>query len=216
MSKKLSIALLATVVCYLSFAAIEAPAQRGGPVPAPDVITKFHIQPNSHALYATVNGTEKKVANEALEAWKIESGRKLVYTASDGPNGPNGLGESVNVYDAESRQHKRIAALEDAIISLKEARSSDGKTALLLVLGSEEGCEENLSVIDPTRGEVFSEFGVRLLSVRGDAISLGYFTEKDWDTQCDEHPKKIKPSKTKSYTLTALLKRRAAPARQPQ
>jgi len=82
-----------------------------------------------------------------------------------------------------------------------------------VALSFEEGCQESLVVVDPTRGEVFSEFGVKVLSVQGNTISVGYYTDTEWEKDCETPKKRMKPYKTKNYSLSALLKRRVTAPR---
>ena len=152
-------------------------AQRIKPSAAQDIITKFRIQPKSGGpLFVTVNGTEKQIAKEALEAWIIEGGHKLAYTTSEAP-GQMGAGGTLVVFDAHTNQHKKLVTSEDDLVSVKEARSGDGKTVLLLETSNAEVCAPTIGVIDPARGKVFSETPAQVLSIKGDIMILGYFKE---------------------------------------
>ena len=198
--------LLALSILCLSVGAAVVRAQRIKPSAAQDIITKFRIQPKSGGpLFVTVNGTEKQIAKEALEAWIIEGGHKLAYTTSEAP-GQMGAGRTLMVFDAHTNQHKKLVTSEDDLVSVKEARSGDGKTVLLLETSNAEVCAPTIGVIDPTRGKVFSETPAQVLSIKGDIMILGYFKEAEWQKNCES--KKMKPYKTKSFSLSALLKRR--------
>ena len=67
-------------------------------------------------------------------------------------------------------------------------------------------------MIDPARGEVISESPAQVLSIKGDVMLLGYFKEAEWEKNCES--KKMKPYKTKSLSLSALLKRPVITTRQ--
>lgn len=175
------------------------------------IISKFRIQPKTGgALFVTIDGKEKQIAKKAVAAWIIERGRRLAYTTLEGVSGM-GTGGTLAVYDVQTNQHKKLATSDDDFENLKEARSSDGKTALLLEQADAEMCSPTVLVIDPTRGPVFSENPAQLLSIRGDIILLGYFKEAEWEKNCEG--KKMKPYKTKPFSLSALLKRRVITTR---
>src|SRR6266852_3681737 len=108
MRQKLSVLLFtATILCVsLCGTAVQAQIDIPG---AEQIITKFRIQPKSEVLFATINGKEKRIASAAGHAWIIEGGRKLVYTKSEGQTGPSGLGGTLNVYDPQTNQYKKLA-----------------------------------------------------------------------------------------------------------
>ncbi len=195
----------ASILCVL-FVRAGVLAQTATARAGQNIITKFRIQPECGPLYITIGGQEKKIAKEGCAAWIIEGGRKLAYTTSENP-GEMGAGGTLLVYDAQTNQHKKLATSEDDIVGLKEARSGDGKTALLLELSDAEVCAPTLMVIDPTRGAVFSEAPAQVLSIKRDIMLLGYFKEAEWEKNCES--KKMKPYKTKNFSLSALLKRTA-------
>jgi hypothetical protein len=204
MRNKLLLFLVAASLLCLLFGRVGVQAQPATARAGQNIITKFRVQPNCGPLYVTIGGQEKKIAKEGCAAWIIEGGRKLAYTTSEAP-GEMGAGGTLLVYDAQTDQHKKLATSEDDLIGLKEARSSDGKTALLLETSGAENCAPEVVVIDSTRGEVFSESPSQVLSIRGDILLLGYFKEAEWERNCER--KKMRPYKTKSFSLSALLKR---------
>ena len=171
----------------------------------PKVITRFRIQPKSGGpLFVTIGGTEKRIASEALHAWIIEGGRKIAYTTSEAP-GEMGAGGTLMVYDAQTNQHKKLATSEDDLVGLKEVHSSGGQTALILETSGAENCAPEVMLIDPTRGKVFSDSPAQVLSIKGDVMLLGYFKEAEWEKNCES--KKMNSYKSKSFSLSALLKR---------
>ncbi len=195
--------LLVSILC-LSFASAVS-AQRIRSTVRENVITKFRIQPKSGGpLFVTIDGKERKIAKEAVEAWIIEGGRRLAYTTAEGAGGM-GAGGTLMLFDAQTNQHKKLATSEDDLVDLKEARSGDGKTVLILETSGAENCAPEIMMIDPSRGEVFSESPAQVLSIKGDLMLLGYFKEAEWEKNCES--KKMKPYKTKSFSLNALLKR---------
>ena len=206
MRNKLPLLFVAPSILCLLFVRVGVQAQTATARAGQNIITKFRIQPDCGPLYVTIGGQEKRIAKESCAAWIIEGGRKLAYTTSQAP-GEMGAGGTLLVYDAQTNQHKKLATSEDDLVGVKEARSGDGKTALLLETSGAETCAPELVVIDPTRGEVFSESPAQVLSIKGDIILLGYFKEAEWEKNCER--KRMNPYKTKSFSLTALLKRNA-------
>src|SRR5262245_22431263 len=59
-------------------------------------------------LFVTIAGTEKKVADQAQQAWIINDGRHVVYSSSDGAGGYENEGQSLHLYDVDTGKHKRI------------------------------------------------------------------------------------------------------------
>jgi hypothetical protein len=211
MRNKLGLLLVTASFLCLSLCASAIRAQTA-PGRAGQIITRFRIQPKSGGpLFVTINGAEKKIANEAVEAWIIDGGRKLAYMTSESP-GQMGAGGTLIVFDPQTNKHKKLTTWEDDFTDMKVARSGDGKTAMLMETSGAENCAPAVTVIDPARGEVFSEGPAQVLSIKGDTMLLGYFREAEWDKNCES--KKMKAYKTKSFSLTVLLKRRVvAPAK---
>jgi hypothetical protein len=205
MRTRLAGVLVAASVFWLASGGARVRAQTTSSRSGQNIITKFRIQPKSGGvLFVTIDGKERKIVKEANEAWIIEGGRKLAYTTSEAP-GEMGAGGTLIVFDARTNQHKKLATSEDDLVGLKEARSGDGKTVLLLETSNAEVCAPTVWVIDPARGEVFSETPAQVLSIKADLMLLGYFKEAEWGKNCES--KKMKPYKTKSFSLSALLKR---------
>src|SRR5690349_10667365 len=56
----------------------------------------------SGPLYVTVGGRETKIAADAIAAWIIDRGRRVVYSGRDGSGGYENEGQSLRVYDART------------------------------------------------------------------------------------------------------------------
>lgn len=191
-------------ISFTSFGPAKVHAQPAGRV-GPDIISKFRIEPKGGGpLWVTINGQEKQIVKEALQAWLIDGGQKLAYTTSEAP-GQMGAGGTLYVYIARTNQHKKLVTSEDDFADVKITKSGDGKTVLLLETSGAENCVPTIGVIDPTRGEVFSQTPAEVLSIKGDTMTLGYFKESEWAKNCES--KKMKAYKTKTFSLSALLKR---------
>src|SRR5450432_797074 len=140
--------LLAYVV-IIGFAC-AAPAQ---------VATKLRLKSAGSPLYATIGGTEKKIADVALQAWMIEGGRQVLYSGRDGAGGYENEGESLHLYDASTGKQRKILSAYFVITRVEELMTSSGKTALLVMMTDGGLGASHLAVVNPKRGEVFSADG---------------------------------------------------------
>jgi hypothetical protein len=178
------------------------------------LITSFRLdKPNNEffgTLYATINGAEIKVAEVAIDAWIIEQGRNLVYSMRDGAGGFENEGESLRVYNARTGKTRKIMSEYYAVHDLTEVKTTRGRTALLVAMTDGGLGAFYLAVVDPSRGEVFFRKWARLLSRKGDIITIGYYRQDDdWTAFYDNQQNpKVRPYKTEKYNLTAILKRR--------
>src|SRR6185503_9653691 len=157
------------------------------------------------ALFVTIAGTEKKVTDQAQQAWIINTGRHVVYSSSEGAGGFENEGQSLHLYDVKTGNHKRIMSQYFAVESVKEVITSNKKRALLVTMGDGGLGASYLAVVDPWRGEVFFRRWVRLLANNGDTIVLGFYRESDWGDM--QEGKKVRPYKTERHNLNSLLLR---------
>lgn len=182
--------------------------------PAPQTsISKFRLdKPNEDAfsgtLYATINGQEKKIADDVNDAWLINDGRMLVYSRRDGSGGYEDEGQSLRTYDARTGKIKKIMSEYVMVDTVTEVKTSRGKTALLVRMIDGGLGAYYLAVVDPTRGEVFFTKWARVLSRKGDVIRVGYYRQDiDWTAFYQNENPPIRPYKIRSYNLSALLRR---------
>lgn len=157
------------------------------------------------ALFVTIAGTEKKVTDQAQQAWIINTGRHVVYSSSEGAGGYENEGQSLHLYDVKTGNHKRIMSQYFAVESVKEVITSNKKRALLVTMGDGGLGASYLAVVDPWRGEVFFRRWVRILANNGDTIVLGFYKESDWGDM--EEGKKVQPYKKERHNLKTLLLR---------
>jgi hypothetical protein len=186
-------------------------AQRRSNSRAPQaLITSARVEkaPESFSgpVYATMGGKELKIADAAYEAWVIDGGRKVVYSWRDGAGGFEDEGQSLRVYDASTRKTKKVMSEYVIVDSLTEVKTASGKIALIVKMVDGGLGGEYFAVVDPLRGEVFFRNWARLLSRKGDIITLGLYREDDWHKIMENE--KVRPYKTEKYNLSALLKRR--------
>ncbi|HEX8493534.1 MAG TPA: hypothetical protein VF658_11870 [Pyrinomonadaceae bacterium] len=159
-------------------------------------------------LYVTINDKESKIADVAIDAWVINGGHQVVYSGRDGAGGFEDEGQSLRVYDARSGKIRKVMSEYVAVDEVTEVKTAGGKIALLVKM-SDGGLGANyLAIVDPARGEVFFRRWVRLLSRKGDILTLGHYREDDWDKFLENKNAKVRPYRTEKVNLSAALKRR--------
>lgn len=196
----------------VSYASHSQAQQKMGQRAAQTLISKARVERADNEfqgpLYVTIGGKERKIADVALDAWVIDGGRRVVYSGRDGAGGFEDEGQSLRVYDARSGKTRKVMSEYVAVDDVTEVRTSGGKIALLVKM-SDGGLGANyLAVVDPARGEVFFRRWVRLLSRKGDTLTLGHYREDDWDKFLENQNAKVRPYRTEKVNLNAVLKRR--------
>ncbi|HZU27849.1 MAG TPA: hypothetical protein VFA04_20125 [Bryobacteraceae bacterium] len=156
-------------------------------------------------LYATIAGSERKVADSAEKAWVLHDNSGVLYSGRDGAGGNDNEGQSLWFYDAKSGDRRKLMAEYYVVNDVKEAATTTGRSALLVEMMDTNIDAIHVAVVDPARGEVFCEDGAKLASVDGDTINLAFYGDDDWDNLAD-HPD-IKPQKTEKHDLKELLAR---------
>jgi hypothetical protein len=158
-------------------------------------------------LFITIAGREKRVTNQAQQAWIINGGRHVVYSSSEGAGGFENEGQSLHLYDVGTGNHKQIMSEYFMVDTVKEVVTSKKKRALLVRM-SDGGLGASYSaVVDPWRGEVFFRQWTRIIAQKGDTIVLGFYKEEDWEKLDGEQGRKLRPYKTERYNLNSLLLR---------
>jgi len=157
------------------------------------------------ALFVTIAGTEQKVTDQAQQAWIINGGRHVVYSSNEGAGGYENEGQSLHLYDVDTRNHKRIMSEYFMVQRVKEVITSNKKRVLLITMEDGGLGASYLAVVDPLRGEVFFRRWVRILTNNGDIIVLGFYREKDWGDL--EEGKQVRPYKRERHNLKTLLLR---------
>src|SRR5262245_11125496 len=93
---------------------------------------RVEIQGIYGPLFVTVGEGEKKITDQAQQAWIINNGRHVVYSSSDGAGGFENEGQSLHLYDVDSGTHKRIMSEYFLVDKVEEAVTSTKKRALLV------------------------------------------------------------------------------------
>lgn len=201
------IEMLIAIVVLLIVSSVYEPAnaQRSEPE-ATKVRVALRDQDIYGALFVTIAGAEKKVTDQAQQAWIINGGRHVVYSASEGAGGYENEGQSLHLYDVKTGNQKRIMSHYFMVRTVKEVITSNKKRALLVTMEDGGLGASYLAVVDPWRGEVFFRRWVQLLANNGDIVVLGFYREGDWGDMVEG--KKVRPYKKERHNLKTLLLRR--------
>src|SRR5215510_7587917 len=200
------IEMMIAIVVFLIVSAVYEPAnaQRSEPR-ATKVRIAMRDMDIYGALFVTIAGTEEKVTDQAQQAWIINGGRHVVYSSSEGAGGYENEGQSLHLYDLDTRNHKRIMSEYFMVQRVKEVITSNQKRALLVTMEDGGLGASYLAVVDPWRGEVFFRRWVRILANNGEIIVLGFYREDNWEEL--DTGKKVRPYKRESHNLKTLLLR---------
>ena len=194
-----------TIVVLLTALAVYVPGMNAQTSEAQATKVRIAMRDIYGDLFVTIAGTEKKVTDQAQQAWIINRGRHVVYSSNEGAGGYENEGQSLHLYDVDTGNHKRILSEYFMVETVKEVITSNKKRALLVTMEDGGLGASYLAVVDPLRGEVFFRRWVRILANKGDTIVLGFYRENDWG-DLDEG-KKVRPYKTERHNLNSLLRR---------
>src|SRR5262245_39184037 len=156
------------------------------------------------SLFVTIGGTEKKITDQAQQAWIINRGQHVVYSSSEGAGGYENEGQSLHLYDVATGKQKRIMSHYFMVQTVKEVVTSKNKRALLVTMEDGGLGASYVAVVDPWRGEVFFRRWARILADKGDTIVLGFYKEEDWG---ELEASKVRPYKRERHNLNSLLVR---------
>ena len=159
-------------------------------------------------LYVTIGGKERKIADEAVAAWIIQGGRRVVYSGRDGAGGFENEGQSLRIFDARTGQQRKIMTGYYGVDEITEVTTSKNKPALLVEMSDGGLGASYLAVVDPARGEVFFRRWTKIISRRGDIIVIGHYKEDDWEKFLEDNNAKVTPYKTERLNLNIILRRR--------
>jgi hypothetical protein len=178
--------------------------------PSPTVQAAGSIRIDAEArqpgpLYVRIGDAEKRIADKAVRAWLIEDGAYVVYSGLDGAGGYENEGQSLRLYDTKTGMTKLILSEYYVIDRVSSVRTATGKPALLVEMRDGGLGASHVAVVDPTRGEVFSQSKVKVMEVNSKTLLLGYFRERDWEAL--GRGENIRPYRTRRFDLDALLKR---------
>ncbi len=200
------IEMMIAIVALLIVSAVYVPAGSAQTLEPRATKVRIAMRDIYGALFVTIAGTEKKVTDQAQQAWIINGGRHVVYSSDEGVGGFENEGQSLHLYDVDTGNHRPIMSEYFMVETVKEVITSTRKRALLVTMKDGGLGASYLAVVDPSRGEVFFRRWVRIVASKGDTIVLGFYRESDWGDF--EEGKKVRPYKTERHNLNSLLRRR--------
>ncbi|MGQ0762958.1 MAG: hypothetical protein ACT4OT_13225 [Acidobacteriota bacterium] len=171
-------------------------------------------------LYITVAGRERKIYNEAFEAWLVNDGRDVVFSSHDGAGGFENEGQSLRIYNVGTRVVRKILSEIVGINAVQEVKTTTGKTVLLVAMSDGGLGGSYFAVVDPKRGEVFFRRWAEVTAINGDNVTLAMFRADDFEAINEERgwkpgpsnqvisKTKVAPYKTETHDLKRLLRNR--------
>lgn len=178
-------------------------------------------------LFITVASRERKIYNEAFEAWLINDGRDVVFSSHDGAGGFENEGQSLRIYNVATRSMRKILSEAFGVTAVQEVKTSTGRTVLLVAMADGGLGGSYFAVVDPKRGEVFFRRWAEVTAIDGDQITLAMYRADDFEAINDERgwktgpsnqvvfKTKVTPHKTETHDLKRLLKNRVIYNRRP-
>jgi len=158
---------------------------------------------NAGPLYASVGERELRVTDKALNAWIVNGGRQVAYSAPDGAGGYENEGNALHLYDLQSGKERKILSEYFAIDRVTEVGTRNGRTAFLVEMRDGGLGASHFAVVDPSRGEVFIATKARLQDRTGDVLVLGFYRDDDWAVLANGQS--VQPYKIKRYDIKRLL-----------
>ena len=204
MKSRQRIVLIIAVVAVLIVSAISVSAKNASSPGQRATKVRIELREIYGALFVTIDGAEKKITDQAQQAWIINDGRHVVYSSSEGAGGFENEGQSLHLYDVETGRQKRIMSHYFMVETVKEVVTSKKKRALLVTMEDGGLGASYVAVVDPSRGEVFFRRWARILADKGDIIVLGFYKEDDWG---EPDAGKVRPYKKERHNLNSLLVR---------
>ncbi|MFN7131938.1 MAG: hypothetical protein ACK4N5_07640, partial [Myxococcales bacterium] len=182
-----------------------APAPAAAPVApaapaAPRTVSKVRVD-DSGAVFATISGSEVKLASHGIKAWVLGNGRYVVWSGRDGGGGYENEGQSLRVFDVQARTYTKVMA-ETVMIDDVQLMPTRGKSPALLVSMSDGGLgASHFAVVDPLKAKtVYRQPMAKALDVKDGKVTVGLYTEDDF--HASELPT---PKKTKTVDVNALF-----------
>lgn len=178
-------------------------------------------------LFIMVAGRERKIYNEAFDAWLVNDGRDVVFSSHDGAGGFENEGQSLRIYNVGTRAVRKILSETVGINAVQEVKTSTGKTVLLVAMSDGGLGGSYFAVVDPKRGEVFFRQWAEVTAINGDNVTLAMYRADDFEAINDERgwkpgpsnqvisKTKVTPYKTETHDLKRLLRNRVIYNRRP-
>ena len=232
MSRTLRLMSLSLALLTAShLAAVSLFAKSSQPPAARARASSFRIDesgtPRGGKLYITVAGRERKIYNEAFDAWLVNNGRDVVFSSHDGAGGFENEGQSLRIYNVAIRSIRRILSEIVGINAVQEVKTTTGRTVLLVAMSDGGLGGSYFAVVDPKRGEIFFRRWAEATAINGDNITLAMYRADDFEAINDERgwkpgpsnqvisKTKVTPYKTETHDLKRLLRNRVIYNRRP-
>ena len=198
----------AIVVILLFLSPVYVPAQNAKDLARKATSVRVEKEGIYGPLFITIDGVEKRITEQAQQAWILNGGRYVVYSGSHGAGGYENEGQSLDLYDVRTGKHKRILSEYFMIDNVDEVMTSQNKRALLVHMVDGGLGASYIAVVDPLRGEVFFRRWARILARKADVIVLGFYKEDDWEKLDSDQAGAVRPYKRERHDLNLLLRRR--------
>lgn len=223
MAKNILILLISPVALSgLFLVSLAAQTKRSSPAQfrATEFAIKDSAGPTGRKLYVTVAGQQRKIYDEAFEAWIINDGRAVVFSSHDGAGGFENEGQSLRIYDVQTRRTRKILSEYFGINAVQAVRTSSAAIALLVKMQDGGLGGSYFSVVDPIRGEVFYRQWAEAIAISGDNFTLAFYREEDFETILQERSPqpensnrvisttKVRPYKKETHDLKEVLKQK--------
>ncbi|QYO67317.1 hypothetical protein [Leptolyngbya sp. 7M] len=216
--KRLSIFLLLLMFCSMAGLSQE-------PVVTPAIEFRIESAGFSGTLYLRIVGEERKVADGVVNVWIINEGKEVVYStrgsAFGGAGGFEDEGHALWIYETRAEKKRKIMSQYYIVDALMPVTLSSGETPLLVRMSDGGLGASYFSVVDPKRGEVFFRKWAELLTLEGDNITLGVYSDYLWGDSgdprdmpgLDKHtvipPRPgVMPNKTETHDLKKIFRNR--------
>jgi hypothetical protein len=156
------------------------------------------------ALFVVIGETECRLSEIVLKAWILSGGKQVVFSTPGGAGGYENEGQSLHIYDLASDSERVVLSEYFAITGVIAVRTHAGQDALIVEMRDGGLGASHIAIVDPNRGEVFVEQKARVVSRKGDILTLGYFHDEEWELLA--RGEIVRPYRTKSYNINVLLK----------
>lgn len=169
-------------------------------------------------LRITVDDKQVDINDYALLGWIINDGKDVIYTKRDGSGGYENEGESLWIYNVGRKDKRKILSAYYMIDAAIEVKLSNGKRAIVVRMSDGGAGNSYISIVDPTRGEVFFRKLAEVINIKRDKITLGIFNSGSWDYDATSENNKFKrkdniflvssdpkPYKKETYNLKKII-----------
>ncbi len=160
--------------------------------------------PMDKPIYATVDGEEIKVADNARKMWLSEDMKTLYFSYHHGRSGFEAEGEGLKRWQPGMDEPELVFDDDEMIVDVKEEKSAEGKTALLVHLENGGAGGSTAVVADPELGRVFRSTNAMIESLGDGMIKISNYNIDEL-MNYNEGGQMPEPTGTSEYSLDELL-----------